>query len=238
MTATLFLRTALADVATRLAVLGVLGPRRRDGTMYTLYATPGTGSALSEIMLAIAGVPYAVKSVDVWESPTDRELLQRLNPLTQVPVLVLPDGTVMTESAAITLHLADVAPEAGLAPPPGHPGRAVFLRRLVFIVAALYPTWTFGDDPGRWVSGDAAKAELRASTDEHRKMLWRQMEAVTGTPWFLGETRSAIDVYIAVMNSWRPRAEWFSAECPKLAAIAGTLRADPALAKVWERNQG
>jgi GST-like protein len=205
--------------------------------MYTLYATPGTGSTLSEIMLAIAGVPHAVKSVDVYDNPDDRELLRRLNPLTQVPVLVLPDGTVMTESAAITLHLADVAPDAGLAPPASHPARAVFLRRLVFIVAALYPTWAFGDDPGRWVSGDTAKAELRAATDEHRKALWRQMEVVTGTPWFLGETRSAIDIYIAVMNRWRPRSEWFSAECPKLSAIAARLRADKALAEVWQRNE-
>ncbi len=36
-----------------------------------------------------------------------------LNPLGQVPTLVLPDGRVMTESAAIILHLADQAPQAG-----------------------------------------------------------------------------------------------------------------------------
>ncbi|WP_225767432.1 glutathione S-transferase family protein [Inquilinus sp. Marseille-Q2685] len=206
--------------------------------MYTLYATPGTGSTLSEIMLTLAGVPFAIKSVDVFDSPADREMLQRLNPLTQVPVLVLPDGTVMTESGAITLHLADVAPDAGLAPPAGHPDRPAFLRRLVFIVAALYPTWAYGDDPGRWVTGDQAKAELRASTDEHRKVLWRQMEAAAGAPWFLGGTRTAIDIYVAVMNRWRPRSEWFAAECPKLSAIAGRLRADPALAEVWQRNEG
>src|SRR3954471_21721690 len=115
--------------------------------MYTLYAQPGTGSTLSEIMLTLAGVPFAIRSVDVFDNPADREMLQRLNPLTQVPVLVLPDGTVMTESGAITLHLADVAPDSGLAPPPDHPDRPAFLRRLVFIVAALYPTWAYGDDP-------------------------------------------------------------------------------------------
>lgn len=206
--------------------------------MYTLYATSLTGSTISEIMLALAGVTYEIKSIDPWESPADREALRQLNPLTQIPVLILPDGTVMTESAAITLHLADVAPDAGLAPPADHPDRPAFLRRLVFLVSALYPTWTFGDDPGRWVSGDAAKAELRASTDEHRKVLWRQMEAIAGAPWFQGDTRSAIDIYIAVMNCWRPGAAWFRAECPKLTAIADRLRADPALATVWQRNEG
>jgi GST-like protein len=40
------------------------------------------------------------------------------------------------------------------------------------------------------------------------------------------------------MNHWRPRSEWFAAECPKLSAIAGRLRADPQLAEVWQRNEG
>lgn len=206
--------------------------------MYTLYAAPGTGSVISEIMLTLAGVPYAVEPIDPEANPADRDLLRHVNPLAQLPTLVLPDGAVMTESAAIALHLADVAPEAGLAPPAAHPARAAFLRRLIFIVAALYPTFTFGDDPGRWVSADAAKAELRASTNEQRKELWRQVEAAAGAPWFLGDTRSAIDVYIAVMIRWGPRHEWFREECPKVAAIAERLRADPALAAVWRRNEG
>ena len=152
--------------------------------MYTLYAQPGTGSTLSEIMLTLAGVPFAIKSVDVFDNPADREMLQRLNPLTQVPVLVLPDGTVMTESGAITLHLADVAPNAGLAPPPDHPDRPAFLRRLVFIVAALYPTWAYGDDPGRWVTGDQAKAELRHRPTSIARCCggrWRRRRAPPGS---------------------------------------------------------
>ena len=40
-----------------------------------------------------------------------------VNPLAQVPTLVLPGGQVMTESAAITLHLADATPVGSCAYP-------------------------------------------------------------------------------------------------------------------------
>jgi glutathione S-transferase len=43
------------------------------------------------------------------------------------------DGTVMTESAAIALHLDEEHPGAQLAPPPGSPERATCLCRLVWL---------------------------------------------------------------------------------------------------------
>ena len=42
--------------------------------------------------------------------------LAELNPLAQVPTVVLPDGTVMTESAAIMLYIDGLVPELGLVP--------------------------------------------------------------------------------------------------------------------------
>ena len=55
-------------------------------------------------------------------------------------------------------------------------------------------------------------------------------------PWFLGETLTAIDLYVWAMVRWRPRRAWFEAEAPKLAAIASALDADPRMAGVKARN--
>ena len=118
-------------------------------TAYKLYGQAGSGSMIVEAAFAIADVP--VECVDVawddlgWESGP----LKDLNPLGQLPTLVLPDGRVMTESAAIVLHLADRCPAAGLAPAADHPEREAFLRWLIFLVAAVYPTFTYGDEPER-----------------------------------------------------------------------------------------
>jgi GST-like protein len=147
---------------------------------------------------------------------------------------VLPDGTVMTETAAIILHLDEVAPAAKLLPPAGDPLRPTALRWLVFLIAAVYPTFTYGDEPEKWI-GDAGPM-LREATFGHRRTLWKQLESVAGAPWFLGETRSAIDLYIGVMTHWRPRREWFANDCPKLFSIAKSVDADTRLAKLWAAN--
>jgi GST-like protein len=143
----------------------------------------------------------------------------------------------MTESAAMVLHVLDRAPAAGLAPAANDAARPAFLRWLVFLVASLYPTFTFGDDPLRWVADAAARDELRRRTDDYRQTLWRQMEsALTPAPWCLGGTLSALDLYVGVMTHWRPRRPWFAEHCPKLHRVALALDGEARLQAVWARN--
>ena len=80
---------------------------------YTLHGTPGWGSAIVEAQLDWLGLPFDfVDCGDLFASAEARERLAMINPLAQVPTLVLPDGRVLTESAAITLHLADASGSA------------------------------------------------------------------------------------------------------------------------------
>ena len=174
-------------------------------TKYHLIASKACGSMIVEAAFALAKLPHEVEMIPYVEPGPQRDRLLALNPLGQVPTLVLPDGRVMTESAAIILHLADLAPQAGLIPAAKDPARPMFLRWLTFIVAAIYPTFTYGDDPKRWARDEAAGKHLRTATDEHRKELWRYFAAQNPCkPWVLGETFSALDLYVAVMNMWRP----------------------------------
>jgi len=202
-----------------------------------LHGNPGWGSAIVEAQLLWYGLPFRYQaSGNLFESAEARERLRALNPLSQVPVLELPDGTVMTESAAITLHLADLSGRDDLVPGPTAPERAAFLRWLVFLVANVYPTFTYADDPSRFVKDAAAQPGFRAEVDAYAQRLWLAVESAAGAPWFLGARCSALDVYLAVMTRWRPRREWFAQHAPRLHAAA--LRADalPALAPMLARN--
>ncbi len=147
-----------------------------NGPPYRLLASAGTGSAIVEAALELAGLDHVIEEIDYDTLGPGSETIGAINPLGQVSALVLPDGRVLTESAAMVLHIADRAPEAGLVPAAEAPQRPVFLRWLVFLVAAIYPTFTFGDEPGRWVSGEAAIRELRQSTNRHREELWRYLK--------------------------------------------------------------
>jgi GST-like protein len=204
---------------------------------FRLYGRPGWGSAIVEAQLVWHGLPFTVEPVgDLLREPDSRKKLETINPLAQLPTLVMPDGTVMSESAAITLLLADLTGKDSLVPAAGAAERAKFLRWLIFIVANIYPTFTYADDPARFVSVTAARDPFRAATDAYAQRLWRQVESEAGSPWFLGERFSALDIYIGVMTRWRPKRGWFETETPRLFAIA--LRADdmPELKEMWARN--
>ena len=203
---------------------------------HRLIGNPGCGSAIVEAAFALSGLPYETEMLEIWQPGPERDRLFQLNPQGQVPVLVLPDGSVMTESAAMVLHIIDLAPGAGLAPAVGTPARPAFLRWLIFLVAAIYPTFTYGDDPSRYVNEPEARDELRAVTDAECQRAWRQVETSITGPWFLGAERSALDLYVWAMVRWRPRRDWFRAYCPHLAAIADAVDADPHLAAVKAAN--
>ena len=205
--------------------------------MYKLYARPGWGSVLTEAQLAWYGLSYEIEDVDdLFASAAAREKLAPVNPLAQLPTLILPDGQVMTESAAITLHLADVTGSAELVPAPSEAVRPQFLRWLIFLVANVYPTFTYMDDPARFVSVEAARQPFADSVSAYRERLWAQVDDNIGSPWFLGERFSALDIYLAVMTRWTPRRAWFAEHRPKLHAIGVRAEAQPHLAAVWQRN--
>lgn len=203
--------------------------------MLTLLAHPGFGSALIEAQLDLYGVPYARELLDnPFESAAARARILALNPTGQLPTLLLPSGEVMTESAAITLHLADLTRSEALVPGPAAPERAAFLRWLVFVVAQLYPGFAYADNPQLFVP--EGQAAFRAAVHAHREGRLRVWGEAAGAPWFLGERFSALDLYAATMTRWTPRRAWFAQHTPKLAAIAQRVDAMPELAAWRERN--
>jgi GST-like protein len=204
---------------------------------YTLWGRAGWGSTLVEAQLVWYGLPFRFEPVgDLFKEPDARARLETVNPLAQVPTLVLPDGQVMSESAAITLLLADIAGSDSLVPAAGAAERPAFLRWLVFIVANIYPTFTYADDPARFVSVSAARDPFRAATDAYAQRLWKQVDGQARAPWFLGKRFSALDIYVSVMTRWRPKRGWFESETPRLFAIARRADARPELGEVWKRN--
>ena len=205
---------------------------------YILHGHTGWGSVLAEVQLAWYGIDFDFADVgDTFEDAAARQKLASLNPLAQVPVLILPDGQVMTETAAITLHLADATGSHDLVPAPGDPTRPRFLRWLVFIVANIYPTFTYGDVPAPLRSRRERLKRVSAPISKTMpKQLWTMVEAEAGAPWFLGERFSALDIYLSAMTRWRPNRPWFEAHAPKLVAAADRCSDLPKIKPVLLRN--
>ena len=91
--------------------------------MITLYYFPGNASFAPHVLLRELGVPFALRLVDRAAGELKQPAFLKLNPNGVIPVLV-DEGLVLYESAAICLHLADAHPQAELLPPLGTPERA------------------------------------------------------------------------------------------------------------------
>ncbi|MEM6494663.1 MAG: glutathione S-transferase family protein [Pseudomonadota bacterium] len=198
-----------------------------------LFGEHGCGSTIVEIMLVLVNEPYTYVDVSGFDRPgLARDRLLEVNPLAQVPTLVLEDGLILTESAAITLWLANRYPE--LAPKPNSADYARFLRLLIWYVANVYPTFTYGDYPERWTA--SSPNELRETTDRRREELYLWLETQITGPFVMGEQVTALDAYLACIINWRPRQEWFEANTPMLFTAAQATRRLSRVAPVIEQQ--
>jgi glutathione S-transferase len=120
----------------------------------TLHTNPMSRGRIARWALEEIGQPYEVQVVAYGPGMQAPEF-RALNPMGKVPVLV-HDGVVVTECAAICAYLGDAFPQAGLAPPPGDPARGDWLRWLFFAagpVEAAVTNRALGFDPPAEKSG-------------------------------------------------------------------------------------
>jgi glutathione S-transferase len=160
----------------------------------TLYFAPGTRATRIAFLLEELGVPWEKVTLDLAQREHKAADYLALNPNGVVPTL--KDGdTVIFESVAIALHLADRFAEKGLAPPPDSPLRGRYLSWMVWSMTTLEPP--VGDvylertKPAEQQSAaavDAALARFRSSA--------QVLEGELTGPFLLGDSLSAADVMV------------------------------------------
>ncbi len=198
---------------------------------YRLYARQGSGSFAVETALEEIGAPYE----RIWVGTDDEDVaaLCKTNPIGRVPVLVLPDGTVMIESAAMLIHLALAHPGAGLAPPPGTSRHAKFLQWMVFLSANVYEEVLRIYYSTRYSArgeADAGAIRQQATTDiiGHLDFIGQSLG-----PFVLGSEYSIADAYLYMLACWFPDGkEALYARLPALGAHARALGLRAAIKKV------
>jgi GST-like protein len=197
---------------------------------YILYGEQGSGAVAVEAALTLAGQPYEVIEAD-------GDVVDAVNPMRQVPALILPSGEVMTESAAILIWLAESHPQAGLAPAAGAPERARFLRWMAYVSAQIYALYWLRDEPSRLVEEAGQQAVLKTRAQARIAHCWGEMERqVAPGPWLLGEALSVLDVYVTVVSRWSPGRRRFYDVAPRMGEVVRRVDVEPRLAELWARR--
>lgn len=162
-----------------------------------LYYSPGACSQSPHIVAREAGIELELEKVDLKAKRTEsgRDYLA-INPKGYVPALELDSGEVITEGPAIVQYLADLKPEAKLAPANGTLDRVRLQETLGYINSELHKTYTPLFKP-------ATPAEVR---EERKAYLRRRYELLEQTlaaqPFLAGERFGVADAYLFVVTSW------------------------------------
>jgi len=169
----------------------------------TLYGRPMAGNLAVEFVLNELGLSYQRVLVTGYRESVQPPSYAAINPLRQVPALTLGDGTLLTESGAILLWLADAHPDSGLAPALGDPARIPYLRWMTYLAATVYPTAMCSIHPENYVDDPALHGAVTARADTVLAQQWQVIDGALDVSGHLaGERLSAVDFYMAMLALW------------------------------------
>ncbi|MPY75000.1 MAG: glutathione S-transferase [Alphaproteobacteria bacterium] len=188
-----------------------------------LYHAPNTRSSIALTLLEEIGAPYDLEAIDIKAGEQRQPAYLAVNPMGKVPAVTHGDALI-TEQVAIFLYLADLFPEAGLAPAIGDPLRGPYLRWMVYYAACFEPA-----------VGDRA---LKREPGPPSMMAYGDFDSVIDTvttqlaegPYMLGRKFSAADVIWGSGLSWTTKFQLIP-ERPAIKAYIERFESRPSVAR-------
>lgn len=200
----------------------------------TLYHHPWSRAANVVWMLEEVGVPYDLEFVDIVQGAHKTPAFLAKNPMGKLPTLV--DGhTVITESAAIGLWLADRYSLGDLAPNIDDAARATYYRWILYGPSVI--------EPGCYAHSASWPAKPSAAGWGTYEAMLDTVEAAIGAgPWLLGDRFTMADVcfggtviYMTAFGMLEKRPA-FMAYVERLKSRAARVRSDAINAQVGEAH--
>ena len=154
-----------------------------------------------------------------------------INPKGYVPALALDDGEVLTENAAIVQYLADLKPEARLAPTNGSLARVLLQEALNYIATEIHRGYSPLFNP---TTPAQVREESSASLHKRYALLDKQL---AGRTYLFGDEFTAADAYLFVVTRWAAIVKLDLSGYANLQAFQKTVAARPAV-KAAMKAQG
>lgn len=189
-----------------------------------LYYKPGACSLTPHIILCEAGLAFETEKVDLASKQTEAGAdYLTLNPKGYVPALLLDDGQMLTEVAAIVQYLADRVPEKQLAPPAGTMERYRLQEWLSYISSELHKAFNPLFNPKAPEEWKILVKELLARRID---FIARHLE---GKDYLMGGTFTVADAYLFNVLNWARLVKVDLTPWPVLKAFSERVAARPAV---------
>jgi glutathione S-transferase len=206
--------------------------------MLQLHYFPANANAAPHMLLEEIGVEYDLVLVDRAKNAQKSRRYLNINPNGRIPVLV-DDNLIVSEAAAIVLHLVDQNADAGLAPKIGTPERAKFYQWLIFLTNSLQEelmTWQY---PERLAGTDASATDVVKRGAEARAGTFLDVvedHLQANGPLFLGNKLSAVDFYLVMLSRWARPMTRPPRSRPSIAKLLDKVTALPSVRRAYEQE--
>jgi glutathione S-transferase len=168
--------------------------------MYTLYYSPGACSLAVHALLHSLPVPFETMCVDITKGENRRPDFLKLNPRGQVPVL-MEDGRILRESAAIAVHLAQKHASPLL--PQEEYKQLEALEWLGFYNSTLQQAYSAYFLLSANLKEEGVRDAACALAAKRIGHLWREVEAhLADREYLCGPTLTLADLFHAVIANW------------------------------------
>ena len=206
--------------------------------MYQLHYFPANASAAPHMVLEEIGVSYDLVLVDRARNAHKSKEYLKINPNGRIPTLV--DGKlIVSESAAIVLHLVDQHADAGLAPQVGTRERATFYQWLTFLTNSLQEELMIWQYPDRLAGTDALAIEVVKRGAEARASSFLDVvedHLLANGPLFLRNKLSAVDLYLVMLSRWARAMARPPRSRPNIAKLLDKVTALPAVRRAYAQE--
>lgn len=194
----------------------------------TFFHAPHTRSGATRALFEELGVDYELHVLDFKAGEQRQPAYLAINPMGKVPAIRHGDALI-TEQPAVFLYLADLYPDAQLAPPLGDPLRGPYLRWMVYYGSCFEPAVLDKSIQREPLSPTAC---AYGDYDTMLKTLTDQLEK---GPWLLGGTFTAADVLWGTALNWTTQFKLVP-ELPVLRGYIDRVLARPALQRAAEAD--
>jgi glutathione S-transferase len=187
-----------------------------------LYYKAGACSLSPHIALREAGIAFEMEAVDLQSKRTESGAdFTEINAKGYVPALLLDNGKVLTEGAAIVQYIADLRPESGLAPANGSEARYQLQSWLSFISTELHKPMGSLFNPAQ---SEDWKAAAKALLSKRLNWLVTEMGA---REYLLGEHFTVADGYLFTVMGWAGMVGFPLEPWPSLQTYRARIAARP-----------
>ena len=166
-----------------------------DSRKVTFFHSPNTRSTGTRILLEELGADYDLHVLNMKSGDQRKPEYLAVNPMGKVPAIRHGDALV-TEQGAVFIYLADLYPEAGLAPPIGDPLRGPYLRWMVYYGSSFEPAVI-----DRSLKREGASPSTSPYGD-YDTMLKTLTDNLARGPYMLGDRFCAADVLWGTALGW------------------------------------